>query len=202
MLNWHNRQGGFSLIELMITIALVGILMVMGAPAFSDWIQSSQVRTAAESITNGLQLARAEAVRRNTRIRFNLNSATGLVDWEICASENSPCTPTTDIIQQRSSAEGSVNARVGVYNNGDGNSATSYSTVIAAGNELPAHVTFDSLGRTIDDGGGNNVIRIDVTNAVNASARRLVITIGLPGGEIRMCDPALTVSNPTDPMAC
>jgi len=198
MLNQRKiRQHGFSLIELLVAIALVGILAVMGAPSFSNWIQSSQVRTAAESISDGLQLARAEAVRRNTTLRFNLTSASGLVDWEVCATSTSPCA-SSDIIQQRSSAEGSTNARVGVYNNGDGNSATTYTTVISAANELPAHVTFNGLGRTVSDG-SSNIVRIDVTNAVNASARRLVITVGMPGGEIRMCDPALSSS---DPKAC
>jgi type IV fimbrial biogenesis protein FimT len=200
MLNPGKNLAGFSLIELLITITLVGILAVMGAPAFTNWIQSSQIRTAAESISDGLQLARAEAVRRNTAVRFNLTSASGLVDWEICATANSPC-PSTDIIQKRSNTEGSVNARIGVYNNGDGNNATNYATIITAGNELPAHATFNGLGRTVSDG-TSNVIRVDVTNSVNANARRLVITVGMPGGEIRMCDPALTATNPTDPKAC
>jgi type IV fimbrial biogenesis protein FimT len=194
------RQYGFSLIELMVAITLMGILAVLGAPSFSNWIQSSQVRTAAESISDGLQLARAEAVRRNTTTRFNLTSASGLVDWEVCATASSPCA-SADIIQQRSSTEGTTNARVGVYNNADGNNAADYATIISAANELPAHVTFNGLGRTVSDG-SDNIVRVDVTNSVNANARRLVITVGMPGGEIRMCDPALTVTNPTDPKAC
>lgn len=196
----RKKRGGFSLIELMVAITLFGILIALGAPSFSTWIQSSQVRTGAESLMNGLQLARAEAVRLNTQVRFNLNTASGLVDWEVCSTASSPC-PAANIIQQRSNTEGSVNARIGVYNNGDGNNAASYTTIISAGNELPAHVTFNGLGRTVSDG-ANNVVRIDVTNAVNTSARRMVITVSLPGGQIHMCDPALTVSNPTDPMAC
>ena len=197
MLNPHKNSAGFSLIELMVTIALVGILAVMGVPAFTNWIQNSHIRTAAESISDGLQLARAEAVRRNTTVRFNLTSASGLVDWEVCASANSPC-PSSDIIQKRANTEGSVNARIGVYNNGDGNNAANYATIIAAGNELPAHATFNGLGRTVSDS-TSNVVRVDVTNSVNANARRLVITVGIPGGEIRMCDPALTSP---DPKAC
>ncbi len=194
------RQYGFSLIELMIAIAVLGVLMVFGAPSFSLWLQSAQVRNAAESVINGLQLARAEAVRLNTPVRFNLNSATGLVDWEVCATANSPC-PVADIIQQRFNAEGSVNARIGAYSNGDGNVATNYTTIISAGSGMPVHTTFNGLGRVINDG-GNVAVRLDVTNSVNANARRLVVNVGFPGGQVRMCDPALTVSNPTDPKAC
>lgn len=200
MLNQRNGQGGFGLIELMIAIAIFGIIIAMGAPSFSTWIQSSQVRTAAESIVNGMQLARAEAVRLNTTTRFSMNSTSGLVDWEICSTANSPC-PTANIIQQRSNTEGSLNARVGVYEDGDGNPASNYATVVPAGNEMPTHVTFNGLGRVVKDG-SDDTVRIDVTNAINPSARRLVILVSYPGGQIRMCDPALTVSNPTDPKAC
>jgi len=57
------RQQGVTLIELMVGIAILATLLAMGIPAFTGWIQDTQVRTAAESILNGLQTARAEAVR-------------------------------------------------------------------------------------------------------------------------------------------
>ena len=61
----NSMQRGFTLVELMIGIAIVGLSLVMAAPSFSSWIQSTQIRTAAEAVQNGLQLARGEAVRRN-----------------------------------------------------------------------------------------------------------------------------------------
>ena len=61
---------GFSLIELIVGMAILGILMSLGIPAFSDWMRNARVRTTAESALNGLQLARAEAVRRNTTVGF------------------------------------------------------------------------------------------------------------------------------------
>lgn len=193
-------QRGMTLIEFMIGIAIVGILIAVAAPNFMNWIQSAQVRTAADSIVNGLQLARAEAVRLNTNVRFSLTDATGLVDWEICSVAVTPC-PAANLIQQRPNTEGSINARVGVYEIGDGQPQTNYAVVAAAGNEMPTHVTFNGLGRTISDG-ADDTVRIDVTNAISATARRLVIVVSNPGGMIRMCDPALTISNPTDPKAC
>ena len=71
-----NRQAGMTLIELMIGIVLLAILLALGAPTFFRWTQNSQIRNAAEAIQNGLTLARAEAVRRNTTVRFQLVTTT------------------------------------------------------------------------------------------------------------------------------
>ena len=64
---------GFSLIEMMIAVVIVGLLLMAGVPAYTTWIQNLQIRTGAEAILNGMQLARAEAVRRNTNVRFVLD---------------------------------------------------------------------------------------------------------------------------------
>lgn len=165
MLNTRLIQRGISLIEFMIGIVIIGVLLALAVPSFKDWIQSSQVRTASESIMNGLQLARTDAVHLNTVVRFNLNSSAGLVNWEVCSIAATPC-PAANILQQHSSKEGSTNARVGVYKIGDGQPQTAFSTVVAAGNEMPTHVSFNGLGRTINDG-PDNTARIDVTNALS-----------------------------------
>ena len=49
-----------TLIEMLIGLVILGVLMALGVPSFFAWLQSTQVRNAAESIQNGLQLARAE----------------------------------------------------------------------------------------------------------------------------------------------
>ena len=68
---------GFTLIELLITMTIFAILMAAGMPAFNQWSQNSQIRTTAGSIRDGLTLARAEAVRRNATIRFQLTTTLG-----------------------------------------------------------------------------------------------------------------------------
>ena len=71
------RAGGFSLIELLVAIAVMTIMLLLALPNFSIWMQNTQIRTAGEGILAGMQLARAEAVRRNTSVRFQLvNSLT------------------------------------------------------------------------------------------------------------------------------
>jgi type IV fimbrial biogenesis protein FimT len=197
-------QRGFSLIELLIGIALIGILLALAAPNFFQWIQSSQIRTQAESVQNGLQLARAEAVRRNANIRFHLTSsidgacavqASGtswvITPTKVGAADNidpaGACdVPASDtvapfIIQKRSGKEGSPNA------------------VSAAGQQM---IEFNALGRAANLAGAS--VDIDITNptggvcALAGPMRCLRVVVSL-GGQIRMCDPAVAAP---DSRAC
>jgi type IV fimbrial biogenesis protein FimT len=59
---------GFTLVELMVTVAVLGILAVVAVPAMTGMINNSRLRGQAEEVAAALQLARSEAVRRNQRI--------------------------------------------------------------------------------------------------------------------------------------
>lgn len=194
-----NRQAGVSLIELMIGLAIIAILLSAGLPAFTLWIQNTQNRTAAESVLAALQLARAEAVRRNTEVRFDLTDGTGVVAWNVgCVTVTADCPAT---IQSRASGEGGDNARAGIDTAVPPTPIPSnfYSAAIASGTGLPAGVTFNGMGRMPTANVGADITRIDITNAVESSARRLVLIIGI-GGQIRMCDPALPLAS--NPQGC
>ena len=75
MLSLRTNRYGFSLIELMVALAVLGLLLALAMPMFGTMIQNSRIRTSAEAIQNGLQLARAEAVRRNQQVRFQMTSS-------------------------------------------------------------------------------------------------------------------------------
>ena len=70
----RHRQG-FTLIELVITIAIAGILMMMALPVFHRYVENVRVRTAAESFLAGVQTARAEAIRLNSHVEFMLTNS-------------------------------------------------------------------------------------------------------------------------------
>ena len=55
------RARGVTLIEMLIGLTVLGILLMLGMPSYTTWIQSTKIRAAAESLQAGLQLARAEA---------------------------------------------------------------------------------------------------------------------------------------------
>lgn len=65
---------GLTLIELMITVAVLAIGLSLAAPSFTQQIANYRLRSASESIINGLNYARAEAVRRNSPVSFTLDN--------------------------------------------------------------------------------------------------------------------------------
>lgn len=62
-------QRGFSLVELMVTIAVAAILLAIATPSFTSIINSNRLTSAANEMVATLQAARMEAVRRNTTVR-------------------------------------------------------------------------------------------------------------------------------------
>jgi len=57
-------QKGFSLVQLLIGLAVIGILARLASPAFSELIASQRRQVSANELANGLRLARTEAVLR------------------------------------------------------------------------------------------------------------------------------------------
>ncbi|MFN4104343.1 MAG: GspH/FimT family pseudopilin [Tepidimonas sp.] len=59
---------GFTLIEMMVTVAVLAIILAIGVPNLQGFIASSRLRSATQDLYGALQTARAEAIRRNTRV--------------------------------------------------------------------------------------------------------------------------------------
>ncbi len=61
-------DSGFTLVELMVTIAVLAILLAIGIPAFASLIASNRLTSATNELIASLQTARTEALRRNARV--------------------------------------------------------------------------------------------------------------------------------------
>ena len=177
-------MGGFTLIELMVTITLLGLLVIWGAPNYSQWIANTRVRTTAEAIQNGLMLAKAEAVRTNSKVQFvltngdpvaaNVNSITANIagrSWMVRTFREGGTYSASDFVQGRSSAEGSSNVTV---------AAAQHSFVFTGIGSMSPVPTASPLN-------------IDISSPPPAS-RRLRVTVSR-GGAIRMCDRELLIAN-------
>jgi len=157
---------GVTLIEMIVVVAILAILVAIAAPSFTIMLANAQIRTAAQAIHDGLQLARVEAIRQNGRVIFTKNALSG---WTLSTE------PILSTIQTRSSQEGSQVATVLV-------------TPSAA-----TKVTFNSLGRVVpntDTTASISQLDIDVPSSLipAADSRQLRINVSA-GGAIRLCDP-------------
>jgi prepilin-type N-terminal cleavage/methylation domain-containing protein len=78
------RQTGFTLLEVMIVIALLAVLVGIGAPSFGDFLRNSRITGKANDLLAGLSLARTEAIKRHAPV-------------SVCATDDaSAATPTCD----------------------------------------------------------------------------------------------------------
>ncbi|OCR21928.1 general secretion pathway protein GspH [Pseudomonas syringae] len=88
-----HRAKGFSLIELLVTVSLVGILAAIAIPSFTSVIQNSKADTEVSDLQRALNYARLEAINRgvsvqllpasvgaawNTELKVVLSSSTGV----------------------------------------------------------------------------------------------------------------------------
>jgi type IV fimbrial biogenesis protein FimT len=207
MLSSATPSRGVTLIELMVTMAVFAAMLALAAPSIGGWIQNGRIRTGSESILNGLQLAKAEAVSRNARVRFQLTStatnactvSTTGRNWVVnidqavsadTAVEGHCGDPPDDtvppqILQIRPASDGSTGAEV-------------------LGSQ--ASVVFNGLGRPVPAMGGD--ITFDVSNpsagscAANGGDMACLRIIVTSQGLLRMCNPHLTATQPNDPRAC
>jgi len=66
----QGRSGGFTLIELMITIAVLAVVLAIAVPSFQGMINRNRLVASGNEVVAALQLARMEAVRRNSRVEL------------------------------------------------------------------------------------------------------------------------------------
>ena len=69
-------RGGFTLIEMLVVLALAALLLSLAAPALSGMVNSTRLTTSVNALFSSLLLARSEAIKRNSRAVV-CKSATG-----------------------------------------------------------------------------------------------------------------------------
>jgi type IV fimbrial biogenesis protein FimT len=166
---------GFTLIELMIVLVILAVMALVALPNMNVWLQNTQIRTAGEAILNGMQFARAEAIRRNTAMEMRMDVATG---WSVRV------VGTGEVLQSRLHSEGTSAASVIITPPG------------------ATKITFDSFGSVVNPNPDASLpiseIKIDSTAIAASDSRELCVLVRV-GGNVRMCDPQTAA---TDTRTC
>ncbi len=83
---FSRRDRGFSLVEVVVVIAVMLIVMAFALPSVYTMLRSYRTLNDARSITAQLSLARMRAASKSTPVRLNFNLAAHTYDLEVCTS--------------------------------------------------------------------------------------------------------------------
>lgn len=180
-------QRGFSMVELAVVVGLLGFLLALGVPALSDMIANARVRNAAEGVLNGMQIARAEAIRRNAPV--NLQIGADGISWNVVLSGD-----LTNTALQTRAAESSTNLTAAP-------TVTAPTLTDVPQTAASATLTFSGWGTmTLPIGGVMTTpAAFGILFRSSTTGARAMCTTVIANTP-RLCDPQRTTA--TDPQAC
>lgn len=168
-------KNGLTLIELLISIVIIGVLFLITVPSLVNYFGDAKIRIVADEIQTGIQQAKVEAIKRNTTVTFNL-TGTG---WTI----NIPQNGVNLAVLLASRPALSTENTLGVNPNSLTISFNGFGQLSPFGTNYVIAITNPGQGTCVNLGGSVRCLSVEVTSM----------------GEAKVCDPALPAS---DPRAC
>ncbi len=157
---------GFTLVELMVAIAIFAILATMAVPSFNSFIDKYRVKRAADTLSAFLINTKSEAIKRNTTVRVVFQSAGAGATWCAGMTTADTCDCTVASSCQIDSADRLVRG-------------SDYKAILLTSPNDGAMFSFTPLRGTVNNG-----------NAQVQSAGGLQVRVVVAGtGRIRLCSP-------------
>jgi len=202
---------GFTFIELMVVIAVIGVLLALGVPGIASWAGDARLRSVAESFTNGVRLAQATAVARSRVTVFAVTGATPAYNatpaangsnWMVLVDplSSTETMDSTYLIQSSTEARQhsvSVDSKTNImvcFNSFGQQTANLTASLPAAAATCATPGLASGATTAVDT--SPTVFELSRTG----SSRKYRVLV-YPGGRVRMCDAAKTLST-TNPDGC
>jgi type IV fimbrial biogenesis protein FimT len=193
---------GFTMIEMIVTMTIFGILVALAAPTMKTWIANAKVRAVADTLQNGIRLAQSESLRRSRQVVFALTTSPN---------------PQSDFTAGMLTAAANGNNWAIVTIPAIAGEASAFVTsgvLTPAGTAVtitgPAEVCFNSVGRLITNAatgvaggscvppGGTPPMYPYTVMSTGGQTMRVQLALG---GQVHLCDPTQTLSA-SNPYGC
>lgn len=198
------RTLGFTLIEMVVAMAIFAILIALAVPTMREWIRNAQVRSVADALQNGVRLAQAESLRRSRQVVFALTNSTTPQTGTFSAASNGTYWAIMVVPLMTDGSDNTPFVQAGVL--------TSTSVQVSG----PAAICFNSVGRLVTNAStgvtnGSCVVptngtpvkstySISQTGTALSGDHPLNVQVAL-GGQVHLCDQSQTLSA-TNPYGC
>lgn len=160
----RGRNRGVTLIELVVTLTIAGILLSIGVPSYTQYVASQRVRSAATDLQTALMVTRSEAIKRNARLTLQPNADGWSSGWQLLDPNN---------------ADNDNFALVS-------HDLPSGLTVAGSEGTLPTDgITYRSSGRTLN--AANLIIRVSSSQVTSATPRCIDITLAGQPSMLESC---------------
>lgn len=189
------RQAGLTMIELLITLAVLAVVLAIGIPSFEGLLASTRVTNATNELLSAFAQTRSEAIRRGQRVTMCISAngiqCTNAGNWEQGWIIFSDATRAGNVAN--------VDAGEVIIQN---NRVSLAGITIQGAAALPRYISFSSDGQSRTLAGAIQAGNIEVCSTSTAlsdnnRARRLLIN---GSGQVIMTQPAnITIACPTPP---
>jgi type II secretion system protein H len=154
----RRRTAGLTLIELMVTLSILGVIAALAAPSFTGFVARSKLRGAAHEVFADLQYARSESVQKNRVFQVEF-SAAGYEIWRM---------DRTTPANHDASTAANPNPVKAVYWSDSGTNLSSGSTMVITYNPVRASATIANGPLVIAHSATSGTLQVTVSTTGRA----------------------------------